>query len=86
MVNLLLPKLDWGSETEAIQQGLSTLVTLTLCFAAVAIPAAAYVSFFRNSLSAALYLLLAVAFTLLTLLLVHHLSGDKSQKAFENLR
>ncbi len=85
-VNLRFPRLEWNSETEAIKQGASTIVTMLACFTAVAAPALLYALLLSKLVPADLYMaLLSLAFLGASALLWRYLGGARGREAFETL-
>ncbi len=69
LINVKLPKFDWNSQTEAVKQGASVILTMAAGFVAVALPVAAYLNLLAGVLSPlifmALYALILMALCVL---------------------
>ena len=57
-INLKFPKFDWNSQTEAVKQGASVIITMAAGFAAVALPGLLYALVLRKSMADSIFLLL----------------------------
>lgn len=60
-VNLRFPKFDWISETVAVKQGLSTMITMFSSMGVVALPVILYITVLVNIMSAELFIILYTA-------------------------
>ncbi|NLB61505.1 MAG: hypothetical protein GX802_03635, partial [Clostridiales bacterium] len=84
-INLLFPKFDWVSETVAVKQGISILLTMLVLTIAVALPVFVYVKIVQSHMDVLTYtLLLTALYGLASLVLYRYLEEDGA-KRFERL-
>ena len=81
--NLRYPNLDWISETVAVKQSISVVLTMVVSFAAVCIPGVVII-FFNGLPTNLFFSLVAVLLILLSIILNRHLM-TKGKETFESL-
>jgi ABC-2 type transport system permease protein len=61
VVNLRFPKFDWISETVAVKQGMSSMITIFSSMGVIAIPTVLYIAVLKNMILPELYIIIFAA-------------------------
>lgn len=85
VVNLKFPKFDWISETVAIKQSASTMISMFGAFAVILIPGLLYIVLLDGMIAMNLYLLLITVIYAIVCILLYHFLTHKGCIIFEAL-
>lgn len=85
IINLHVPNFDWISETVAIKQSASTMLTMLACFMVILIPGAIYIGLCKEVITLKLFEIIVAVVYLLVNMGAYYYLMNKGTKKLENL-